>query len=189
MQPLSDEILVSRYVQENDTGALGILFKRYAHLVLGVCLKYLRDEDTAKDATSQIFEKLMVDLKKHSINTFRPWLYTVAKNHCYMQLRAGKKEISGLEPRVMEWAGQQHLSKLGEPDALEKESQLHRMEQALLTLEPHQQSCLRLFYLEEKSYQEISVITGYTLLQVKSYIQNGKRNLKNILIKNGEGAS
>ena len=57
------------------------------------------------------------------------------------------------------------------------------MATSLEELNPEQKQCLILFYLEKKSYQEISENTGFSLMQVKSYIQNGKRNLKILLDK------
>lgn len=184
LKKLNDEELLLRYKLRGDQNALGILFKRYTHLVLGVCMKYLRDEDDSKDAASQIFEKLLSDLKKHEIGHFKAWLHTVTRNHCFMLLRTKSREISGLDPYVMETAGQLHLEDYSSESSLEKEKKLSSMEQALDQLESHQKLCIRLFYLEEKSYQQITEITGYNLNQVKSYIQNGKRNLKLMLNKN-----
>jgi RNA polymerase sigma-70 factor (ECF subfamily) len=60
----------------------------------------------------------------------------------------------------------------------EKEQWLEWMGQSLEELGKEQKLCVILFYLEKRSYQEIALTTGYTLMQVKSYIQNGKRNLR-----------
>lgn len=181
---LSDEELVRLYRESDNKIYLGVLFKRYSHLVLGVCLKYLKDEDDSKDAAMQVFEKLMLELKRHEISFFKGWLHTVTKFHCLMLLRSGSREIAGIDPHVMENEALKHPLHAVNDDILEKERQLQEMEAALLKLEPHQQQCIKLFYLEEKSYQQVSEITGFSMKQVKSYIQNGKRNIKLIMSQN-----
>ena len=179
----SDNELLALYKTTGNNETIGVLFKRYSHLVYGVCNKYLKDEDAAKDATMQIFEKLLKDVNRHNIQEFRPWLYTVAKNHCFMILRAKPKEISGIESDFMEKQAYLHLPTELSETAKEKEVQLQQLEAAILQLDEHQKICIELFYLREKSYQEISDQTGYDLNKVKSYIQNGKRNLKILLEK------
>jgi len=180
----SDEELVVLYRESDEKEYLGVLFKRYSHLVFGVCMKYLKDEDESKDAAMQIFEKLFVELKRHEVQHFRAWLHTVAKYHCLMILRRGSKEIHGIDPYIMENEAAKHPLHAVNEDGIEKEKQLQSMESAILQLELHQQQCIKLFYLEEKSYQQVAAITGFTMNQVKSYIQNGKRNLKMIMSKN-----
>jgi RNA polymerase sigma-70 factor (ECF subfamily) len=126
----------------------------------------------------QIFEKLMNDLRRHPVGFFKGWLYRTAQNHCLMDLRKVKHERSGYEERVMENAAHAHLNPRDSEEIKEREHLLNRLEHELHTLDHHQAHCLRLFYLEMHSYQQICSATGYTLNQVKSYIQNGKRNLK-----------
>lgn len=147
-------------------------------------MKYLKDEDDSKDASSQIFEKLLTDLKKHEITFFKAWLHTVVKNHCFMQLRAKPKEISKMPSFVMETDEGLHQEAAGVEEKLQEELKLQKMEEALTHLDPHQQQCIQLFYLEQKCYQEVAAITGFTMNQVKSYLQNGKRNLKILMLKN-----
>lgn len=143
----------------------------------------MKDEEAAKDAVMQIFEKLLKDINKHDIQEFKPWIYTVAKNHCFMILRAKPKEISGQENDFMEKQAFLHLPVESPENIVDKEQQLQKLEQAIIQLDEHQRICIELFYIKEKSYQEISDQTGYDLNKVKSYIQNGKRNLKILLEK------
>ena len=175
---LTDQELIAGYKANADKAFVGELFRRYTHLVFGVCVKYLRDEDEAHDAVMQIVEKLFEDLKKHEIKQFKSWLHTVAKNHCLMHLRSKKSETQKAQelkkdwPVVMESDTESHLN---------KEVQLDRLEEGIQQLKDEQKICIELFYLKEKCYQEVASITGYDLNQVKSFIQNGKRNLKLIL--------
>ncbi len=182
LDTLDDITLVAQYKQTNDNNIVGILFQRYTHLIFGVCVKYLKDEDDAQDASMQIFEKLLVDLKKHEVQQFKAWLHMVCKNYCLMQLRAGAsklnrdremhKDFAGL----MESDGELHLTVENT-----KEVQLTYMEECMKGLNDEQKLCLELFFLQEKSYQEVTETTNFTMNNVKSYIQNGKRNLKNCI--------
>lgn len=137
-------------------------------------MKYLKDSELAKDAMMQIFEKLFVDLKRHDIEFFKAWLYRVSQNYCLMQLRSNKhltKSVDEYPELGMEYKDELHPIE-------EKENLLSQMEYALSELNEEQKKCVTLFYLEQKSYQEIMDLTGYSFMQVKSHIQNAKRNLK-----------
>jgi RNA polymerase sigma factor (sigma-70 family) len=185
---LSDEELVHRYRNSHDTVYIGELYVRYTHLVYGVCLKYLQNDADAQDAVMQIFEKLIKELKKHHVDTFRPWLHTVVKNHCMMHFRKesglAKKEAE-LKNNVkdnMETADLDHLDSAGE-----KELMVQYLATGMEALKEAQRVCVELFYIKDMSYQQIAGQTGYTLNEVKSYIQNGKRNLKNYITEKSNG--
>ena len=66
------------------------------------------------------------------------------------------------------------------------EEKLLKLETAIEELKDEHKKCLTHFYLEKKSYEEVALMTGFDLNQVKSFIQNGKRNLKLILEKHSE---
>lgn len=170
---LSDKELLDKYAQELDNQSFAELFKRYTHLVYGICMKYLKDADKSKDAVMQIFEKLMEDLKTRQVDNFEHWIQVVARNHCLMQLRKNKHETTfpeNFEPEVVENDFELH------PIA-DTEQNILLMEKAIQNLAVEQRICIELFYLQEKAYAEIAQTTGFSLNQVKSYIQNGKRNL------------
>ena len=98
----------------------------------------------------------------------------VAKNHCLMKLRDKGKIPVEINERLKATPDNAEDKK----NFTEKDLVLTNLEAALQQLNAEQQQCVTLFYLQKKSYQEITTQTGYTLLQVKSHIQNGKRNLK-----------
>jgi len=184
---LSDEELISKYKESSNTQWVGELYQRYTHISFAVCLKYLKNEDDAKDAVMQVFEKLMADLLKHEVQFFQAWFHTYLRNHCLMQLRKSKSIISfndeinmgKNETELVEMEDGTHLS-----DKEILELNLESLELAILQLKNEQQQCVRLFFLEEKTYKEIEEQTGFDYKQVKSFIQNGKRNLKIIMDKN-----
>ena len=178
----TDAELLHNFYLEHDNYWLGLLLERYTLLLLGVCMKYLKDEEDAKDSVQQIFLKAITELHKYRVEYFKSWVYMVAKNHCLMKLRDRKGKLTA--DLTENYAGiapeEQQDEKLQQ---LEKEKRLELMGSALQELGNEQKRCVTLFYLEKQSYQEISQNTGYSILKVKSYIQNGKRNLRIILDK------
>jgi len=173
---ITDQELLDRFYADGNNEWLGILLQRYTLLLLGVCMKYLKNEEEAKDSVQQIFLKSITELSKYRVSYFKSWLYMVAKNHCLMKLR--DKNISVDIEKV-----QLTAEETKKQDHLDKDKVLSVMEECIEYLSEEQKSCVTLFYLQKKSYNEIADITGYNALQVKSYIQNGKRNLKNLVEK------
>ncbi len=171
----TDQELLDQYRTDGNTEWLGILLQRYTLLLFGVCMKYLKDEDEAKDAVQQIFLKVIQELGKYDVTYFKSWLYMVSKNHCLMQLREKQRIHSGTlnEELIATTHEETDIKQLEQNDHT-----LELLQLGLKELNSEQQQCVTLFYLEKKSYQEISEQTGYNFMQVKSYIQNGKRNLR-----------
>lgn len=174
---ITDNELLEKFYSDHDNQWLGMVLQRYTLLLLGVCMKYLKNEEEAKDAVQQIFLKSITELGKYKVVYIKSWLYMVARNHCLMQLRS-KNVFIPVEDRT-----QLAAIESDQKEIAEKEATLDLLEHSLEELNPEQKSCVTLFYLQKKSYQEIVTITGFTLLQVKSYIQNGKRNLKILVEK------
>jgi RNA polymerase sigma factor (sigma-70 family) len=175
-----DSWLLAQYKASGDLEYLGELYNRYMHLVYGVCLNYFKDEEQSKDAVMQIFEELVIKLQKHEVQNFKSWLHVLARNHCLMAIRKSSRNPTvSLEDTFVENGNFVHLDL---DDA--KEQQLSVMEKCMEALPEEQRKSVDLFYLQEKCYKEIAELTGYDLLKVKSYIQNGKRNLKNCIEKN-----
>jgi RNA polymerase sigma-70 factor (ECF subfamily) len=175
---MSDQELLEIFYKDHNNQWLGILLERYTLLLLGVCMKYLKNEEWAKDSVQQIFLKVITELQKYRVEYFKSWLYMVAKNYCLMQLRdkPGKHTVEINEKSSIP-SEQTDTRELWENDKV-----YELMTEALKELNGEQQVCVTLFYLQKKSYQQISEETGFTQMQVKSYIQNGKRNLR-ILIE------
>jgi RNA polymerase sigma-70 factor (ECF subfamily) len=167
----TDEELVNLYKEEKSSLCIAIIYERYGHLVLGVSMKYLKNEVEAQDITMKIFEEMPLKLLKHSIQYFKSWLYMVAKNECFMLLR--KKGIETATEFI-----EKHDREIEVEDIETKEIQLQLLEKCIEELKPEQKICVTLFYIEEKSYQEISNELNIPIMKVKSAIQNGKRNIK-----------
>ena len=178
-QDITDQQLLANFNKDHDNKWLGILLQRYTLLLLGVCMKYLKNEELAKDSVQHIFLKVITELHKYKVDYFKSWIYMVAKNHCLMQLRdkPGRKTIE-ISDRIIPPDEEIDKQKL-----LENEKVFDMMTIALQELNEEQQQCVTLFYLQKKSYTEISGLTGFNMMQVKSHIQNGKRNLKILIEK------
>lgn len=178
---VQDNELIRRYKESGEVAILGELYKRYMNLVYGVCLKYLKDREESRDAVMQIFEKLVTTLREHEVEYFKSWLYVTSRNHCLMQLRARKgKNFEEISDIFMETGGLMHLD-----DEPEMESNLSKLEHCIQKLALEQKHCVTLFYLQQKCYKEIVQLTGFDDNKVKSYIQNGKRNLKICMEEHG----
>ena len=176
---ISDNELLDYYYQSKDQQWVGILLERYTMLLLGVCMKYLKNEEEAKDAVQQIFLKVLTEVSKYKIDYFKSWLYMVAKNHCLMKLRGQQGKLT--KELKEETTIEHHEADKHELLANEKTYSL--LEQSIQELNEEQKQCVTLFYLYKNSYQQIAERTGYNMMQVKSYIQNGKRNLRMLLEK------
>lgn len=177
LNQLPDNELIDRFRYSHDNQYVGELYNRYAHLVLGLCIKYFKDVEVAKDATMSIFELLLHELKRHHIDYFKSWLFTVSKNYCLQELRKNKTihKKEDLFKNFLEETMENELELHPKDD---KERLLSKMEELIPTLKNNQRICLKMFYLEGKTYADIATELNFSLKEVKSHIQNGKRNLK-----------
>lgn len=179
--PLSDTELIAAYQQHHEQHVLAQLFFRYSDLVYGVCVKYLNDQEAAKDAVMNIYQELLEKVKHHQIDNFKSWLYVVTKNHCLMQIRKNKKsQTTEFNNEVVHSEDFSHLESV-----FEKERQLDKLGGCMEKLNEEQRRTVRLFYLENKCYNEITNLTGFDWNKVRSLVQNGRRNLKICMEDNG----
>lgn len=175
-EPQTDQELIAQYQQTGDQQALSLLYQRYVELVYGLCLKYFKDESLAQDAVMNIYETLVVKVKEHEIKQFKSWLHVLSRNHCLMELRKKKISVS-FEPHLMQSVDLRHHND-EDHQAEEKEMQLQGLEDCIEQLPGQQKTCVELFYLKGKSYKEIAADKGLKVGKVRSFIQNGRRNLK-----------
>ncbi|RLC51362.1 MAG: RNA polymerase subunit sigma-24 [Candidatus Cloacimonadota bacterium] len=180
IKSFTDEELIAQYKNTSDNNIFSELFDRYTHLIFGVCMKYLKNEAESKDAVMQVFEQLFTKLKTQEIQNFKNWIYTVAKNFCLMKIRYEQslhkhkdEYYANIQQEIME------STELFHPlNKEELNDRIPKLKKGIEQLKSDQRRCIELLYLQEKSYKEVVNITGYSMKQVKSYIQNGKRNLK-----------
>lgn len=176
----TDTELLEKYYSTNNIELIGILLQRYTLLLFGTCMKYIKDETKSKDAVQQIFLKVLNELPKYKVTFFKSWIYMISKNQCLMLLR-NKTEFKSLENFEVEYDFE-----LDKDELIIKEQDFEFLELSIKELNMEQQNCIQQFYILKKSYAEISKTTGFNLMQVKSYIQNGKRNLKILITQKRE---
>ncbi|MEI8274248.1 MAG: sigma-70 family RNA polymerase sigma factor [Paludibacter sp.] len=175
----SEENLLRAFVESGDASFFGELYRRYIPLLYGLCLKYLNNKEGAQDAVMDIFELLVEKVPQYEINNFRTWLYSVAKNYCLQVLRKEKQiNYINIEEGVVE---NQAIFTL--TDIAQSQEETEALEYCLTTLPDEQRVSINYFFYDDKSYADIVDLTGFALSKVKSYIQNGKRNLKNCIIQ------
>ena len=177
----SDEELLKHYKQSGNKDLFADLFKKHVSVVYGTCLFYLQDKDEAQDATMQLFEKLMLDINNREIDNFKGWLSFVVRNHCISIIRKNKSQSKNIKSYYeFEYEDANYVTE-EKINSVSDDVMLENMKQCLPKLKENQRLCVELFYLNDKSYQDIANQTGFTLNEIKSYIQNGKRNLKLLL--------
>ena len=177
-QQATDQDLLDAFGKKQDLDDLAELFNRYVHLVYGVCIKYLKNKDDAQDAVMQIFEKLIGDVNRFEIKNFKSWLYVVSKNFCLMKIRSSKAGLSIKQMGEMQEVMENELLVHHDDETNSLEENLQALEKCIETLVAEQKQCVSLFFLKEMSYKQIVEQTGLEIKKVKSYLQNGKRNLK-----------
>lgn len=171
---LDDDLLLNRFRKTADANLLAELFDRYIEMIYAVCIRYLEDRELSKDAVMEIFHQLSDKLARHEVGNFRSWLYTVAKNHCLMQLRsAARYKKVNIDDSHVQFESDMHPSSENE-----KEMQFTRLSDCFDQLNAEQKQVIDLFYLQEKCYNDIVVISGFEWNKVRSLVQNGRRNLK-----------
>lgn len=178
----TDEQLIDSYKETGNAKFAGELYNRYAHLVYGICLKYVKHKEESKDLSMTVFEKMLSHLLDTEIQNFKKWLYTVTKNKCLTYLRDKHKKVDQatdlqeFEKKANFFMENEDNSSLINEDLEEK-----RIQTAISQLKSDQKKCVEMFFFKDMSYKEIEKKTGYTTKQVKSFLQNGKRKLKIML--------
>ena len=169
------------YHADGDNRWLGYLLLRYTALLFGVAMKYLKNKIQAEDAVQQVFEKVLTHMPQEEIHNFKGWLYVLMRNHCLMLMR---DKTYHTDEAALTYIAATETDK---DELAWHENTLQQMEEAIDQLNDEQKKTIVLFYLKKYSYEQIIAQTGYTFMQVKSFIQNGKRNLKTILLKKAAG--
>jgi RNA polymerase sigma factor (sigma-70 family) len=190
-RPVTDAEFVAAYYNTGNLDLLAELYERHIDMVYAVCFKYLRHDEDSQDAVMALFEQLITDLRRHEVTNFKSWLHSVARNYCLMHLRSqNHHELADISDLALAEDEPQTSTRLvadydtDHDDRLDLEHNLTQLEACLKTLPVEQQTCLDLFYFHEKTYADIATMTGYDPARIRSYLQNGRRQLKNCLTAN-----
>lgn len=175
-----DEELLQLFQKNSNEELVGILMNRHIHKVYGVCLNYLKNQSDAEDAVMEIFEQLPQKASTYDIKHFGAWLFNVSRNHCIKILKQKAKTRTALLDEISE---DFFVESSPENTLSIEDRRIEVLSDAINQLKEGQKQCIILFFLEQKSYREIEMMTTYTAKEIKSHIQNGKRNLKNLILK------
>lgn len=173
IKELPDNVIIEQISKQNKAQYVAILYDKYLHLITSLSYKYLNNPIETEDAVMEIYEILYNDILKHPINNFPAWLFSVVKNHCLKRNKSKYDYDNTIDDKI----------DVNNSDMEEGNKNNYNINKAVNELIPVQKQCIKLFYYEGKSYEDIANETGFTIKKVKSYLQNGKRNLKNILSK------
>lgn len=180
VENICDNDLIRLYIETENRTYFDKLYERYIPLMYGLCLKYLKNQQDAKDAVVFLYEDLSIKIKKYEITNFRNWLFSVTKFYCFSLLKDKSNEITiDFNVDFMEFDKVDTLLEESEQD----EFKIKALNECLSKLPEPQKVCIEAFYYNNKSYVEIVEDTNYNIKSVKSYIQNGRRNLKICLDK------
>lgn len=183
---MTDDELIKHYKLHQNKECVGELYKRYTGFTFAICVKYHKDSEKAREAALEIFEELIDKLLVHEIHNFKSWLHTVARNHCLLSFRSKKYEEQFIDNYQKYQNDFMEQDKILYPEHIIKEENYKELEKCINQLKTEQRNCIELFYLQNKSYLETAQITGYTMKEVKTYLQNGKRNLKILMSERNE---
>lgn len=169
------EELAREYYLTGSKNAFSELYRRTRVLVLACAVKILKEEQLALDISSEVYSRLMLKLRETLPLNFKPWLYAVTRNQCLEWLRRERRQpfFDSLDSEI------EMVAEVTE----EKDSNFFQEEvrRAIQGLTPKQVTCIELFFLSGMRYKEIAEETGFSLKEVKSHIQNGKRKLRHLL--------
>ncbi|MFK7932659.1 MAG: RNA polymerase sigma factor [Saprospiraceae bacterium] len=182
IEQLSDEELIHRFQRDGHRIYVSMLYRRYEHLVYGNALKYFTDHNDRKDVVGEVFEKVMRKLPDTAVKSFPNWLFIMTRNICISRLRKHSPEYSSSDNwEEVEKKSDNFMENAAVARLMNEQNsnqQLELLREAVAELNEEQRKCVQLFFLEEKSYREITEITAFSIKKVKSMLQNGKRNLR-----------
>lgn len=169
-----DNLSVEKYLQSRDPQYWGTLYEKYRQPTFLLCMRIVRNVEEAKDLAAETFIKAFEHLERFKPgHPFLPWLSRIATNLCVDHLRRRNRFR-------FQAVAENHVvaNSDGESSAEDQEELKTRILKAIKMLKRAQRRCFCLFYIHRLSYQEISELTGYSLQQVRSHIQNGRRKFK-----------
>ena len=151
------------------------LFKAYTKDIFGVAYYILKDQQAAKDIIMDVFEVLLKQDSLAKIQNKKAWLLGTSRNLSLKKFNKQIKTQYGLEHKnIIE----QIVEKDDQEELIIKNANEEAMLEQLALLKPLQSKCITLYYLKGLSYQQIAKKENISMNDVKSNIQNGKRNLK-----------
>ena len=169
----TDSELIARYLRDQNTMYFTVLYRRYAGKVFAKCISMLADEGQARDATQDIFIKVLLNLAKFTEqSSFSTWVYSITYNYCIDMIRKKKK---------MPLLFTEDLGKISRetdpevPDSVLLELKQERLEKVIDRLPPGDKAILMMKYIDDMQIKEIGDVLGKTESAIKMQIMRAKQ--------------
>ena len=171
-------VSAKRAKYERDISSWGTIYEACKQSIYLICLRITGSQQDAEDLTSEVFIRGFEKLKLYDEHKpILPWLQTIAYHQSidFVRERSRKQVEDGA------------LEELPIPENPHTRIEQIEMRQQILSvarqLKREQRRCFCLFYFQRKSYREIAQLTGYSVNEVRSHLQNGRRKFKQLYSK------
>ena len=179
---MADDIQLIRLVLLGDQMAFESLVKRYQNYVFTITFKVLKNRELAEEVAQDVFIKVYKMLGSYQQKSkFSTWLYTVAYRCALDEARKKRLYTDSIESdnSFLQIEDLEGASPAGN---LEQKDLKRALQEAINQLKPVDASVITLFYLHEKSVQEIAEITGLTNSNIKTKLHRLREQLRGKLI-------
>lgn len=174
---LSDEEIVVK-VRSNDQELYSVIIERYQYKLMRYATHLVHDEDIALDIVQNSFIKAFINLNSFDIEKkFSSWIYRIVHNEAMNNIKKYKKEIK--MPEGFDFQSDEDITK-----DFEQKENIAKVEKCLEKIPVLYSEPLSLYYLDEKTYEEISDILRIPMGTVATRISRAKIAMKHICQKN-----
>lgn len=182
---LQNESALITAARRGNMTAFNTLVLHYQDRVYSLAYRILGESESAADAAQDAFIAAYRRLDTYRGGSFRAWLYRIATNTCYDELRRLKRRpVTAIEdlPGADADDGPPLPADTASPEQAAQQAELARaIQRCIADLHTDQRAVLVLSDVEGLSYQEITDITGATLGTVKSRLSRARAGVRNCL--------
>jgi RNA polymerase sigma-70 factor (ECF subfamily) len=176
----TDDIYYIQAIRKGDVSAFSFLVERYQNMVYSLALKLLKNTEDAEEMAQDTFIKAFQKLDMYEGKSkFSTWLYSITYNACISELRKRRVHFSSLEDQRI--SDQDEMKMHSYFSENKKEDQERYLTIALGKLPGDDQVLVTLYYYENQSMDEISVITGLTVSNIKVKIHRARKKMYELL--------
>ncbi|MDO8365241.1 MAG: sigma-70 family RNA polymerase sigma factor [Saprospiraceae bacterium] len=169
---LSDSQLIALYLHEQDAKYFSLLYRRYAGKVFAKCISMLADHGLARDATQDVFIKILLNLSKFTEqSSFSTWVYSITYNYCIDLIRKKKKNILIFTENMGRVSPEKEVEI---PDSVILEMETNRLEKVMDKLPVGDKAILDMKYTDDMSIKEIGEVLNKTESAIKMQIMRAK---------------
>jgi len=174
---LTDEELVFKIVETNNSQLFAILYDRYSKVVYNKCYGFAKNKEEAEDLTHDVFIRLFVKLKTFKGNSkFSTWLYSFTYNFCvnYVQRNTHKKKekVTVVTDVIKD---DDVFEEIDDAQLFELKSE--KLSKALALMDPKDKSILLMKYQDDMSIKEIKEALGIGESAVKMRVKRAKQKV------------